>query len=312
MSFAKLSIVGALAWVGLTVAMVSRFGEGAWVQALLLLAALVLIPLGLPLLAERNNALVVVRWFEWVRLGQLPAALLLALACWIHPGVWAATLTIPWLAITALLAAIGIVRALRHGWSRPLGRLCGDLALGFLGIGGLWTLADRAGIRPLGFDTGIVTLTAVHFHYAGFLLPMFVGFVQRRMPDSRSVARVAVGVVLGVPALVVGITATQLGLGSMLEAAAGAGLALAGMVIGVLHVRRALEADETPLARVLLGAAGASLFFGMFLAGCYAIRAFAAPMPWLAIPQMRAMHGMVIAFGFGLCGVLGWRSARPI
>ena len=41
-----------------------------------------------------------------------------------------------------------LVTTTRHGWSRPLGRLCGDLALGFLGIGGLWTLADRAGIRP--------------------------------------------------------------------------------------------------------------------------------------------------------------------
>lgn len=312
MTAGRISLAGALAWIGFVAAILWRSDDSAWVQALLLFAVLVLVPLSLELLVERNEALVVVRWFAWVRLGQLPAALLLATACWMKPGLVAAALTVPWLALTALLAACGILRAWRHGWARPLGRLCGDVALAFLGIGGMWALADRAGLRPLNFGPGVIALIALHFHYAGFLLPIFVGLVQRRMPESRFVARVTVGVVLGVPALAAGVTATQFGLGSTLEAAAGAGLALAGMMVGVLHVRRALEADEAPLARLFLGAAGVSLFFVVILSGAYAVREFAVPMPWLARPQMLALHGAVNAFGFGLCGVLGWRAAQPI
>jgi hypothetical protein len=50
------------------------------------------------------------------------------------------------------------------------------------------------------------------------------------------------------------------------------------------------------------------LFFAMLLALAYAMRAFAAPLPWLGLPQMRAMHGTLNALGFGLCGALGWRQ----
>lgn len=52
--------------------------------------------------------------------------------------------------------------------------------------------------------------------------------------------------------------------------------------------------------------AGVSLFFGMLLAGLYATRAFALPLPWLDIAWMRALHGTANALGFGLCGTLAW------
>lgn len=53
---------------------------------------------------------------------------------------------------------------------------------------------------------------------------------------------------------------------------------------------------------------GVSLFFGMALAAIYALRAFVLPLPWLDIPWMRALHGTLNAFGFGLCSMLAWRS----
>src|SRR5581483_2949345 len=122
----------------------------------------------------------------WAQRVQLPAAVLLAIACWREAGPASALLVAPWTLLTFLLAGIGMARVLRHGWARPLDRLCGDVALAFSAIGGVWVLFDRAGLRPLQLDPAIVTLTAVHFHYAGFLLPMFAGFVARRMPESRA------------------------------------------------------------------------------------------------------------------------------
>lgn len=282
----------------------------AWAHALLLFAALVLVPLALDLFVELNDAAPVARWFGWAVRLQLPAALLLAVACWLPASLGAALLALPWVAFATLLTVVGVTRALRHGWARPLGRLSADIAMVYLAIGGFWVLADRAGLQPLRFAPAIVTLTAVHFHYAGFLLPLFAGLVQRRMTESRGVARAVVGVVLGVPAVAIGITASQLGAAPALEAAAGAGLALAGLAMAIFHVRLAVEPGLSPAARTLLGLAGAALFFGLVLAALYAVRSMVAPLPWLDIPHMRLLHGTLNALGFGLCGVLGWRAAR--
>jgi hypothetical protein len=142
------------------------------------------------------------------------------------------------------------------------------------------------------------------------LLPLFAGLVQRELWFWRFPARAAVGVVLGVPAVALGITSTQLGWGPSLEKAAGVGLALAGMAVAVLHVRIALDGKHATVTRVLLGITGASLFFGMVLATLYALRTSVAIVPWLGIPQMRMLHGTVNAIGFGLCGVLAWRRVQ--
>jgi hypothetical protein len=304
------ALIGAIACLGFVVLRVPTLQHEAWTHALILFAALVLLPLALDLFTERNDAPQVARWFGWLRVAQMPAAAMLAISCWLSSGVLAAALALPWLICTALAAGIGVTRALRHGWARPLGRLCADVALVYLLVGGLWLLADRIGLAPMQFAPAIVALTAAHFHYAGVLLPLFAGRLERRYPDSRGVARLAVGVVLGVPLVALGITGTQLGLGPALEAAAGAGLALAALGVAILHVRIAIDSGESTLARMLLGVAGVSLFFAMVFAALYAVRVFVAPFPWLGIPQMRMLHGTLNALGFGLCGVLGWRRVK--
>jgi hypothetical protein len=300
--------IGGVAWAAYVAMRVSGLQADAWAHALLLFAALVLVPLSFDLFAEEEEAPAASRLLAWAQQMQLAAALLLVAACGIAPGLAAGALTLPWLALTVLLASIGVVRMRAAGLRRPLDRLCADIALVFVAVGGAWTLAERSGFQPLQFERAVVALTAVHFHYAGLLLPLFAGLVQRELWFSRFAARGAVGVVLGVPAVAFGITATQLGWGANIEAAAGAGLALAGMAVAVLQVRIALEARRTLATRVLLGLGGASLFFAMVFAALYAMRATVAPFPWLGVPQMRALHGTINAFGFGLCGVLGWRG----
>jgi hypothetical protein len=299
--------VGALAWIGFVIARVPRISDGAWAHALLLFAVLVLVPLALELFRDPDEPSSTARGFWWIERLQLPAALALLIACWLAPGSIAAAAALPWLAVTLWMAVLGFSRMRRGGIRRNLDGLCRDAALIFAVIGGAWTVADRAGYRPIGFEQAIVALTAVHFHFAGLLLPLFAGLVQRELFFFRLASRAAVGVVLGVPAVALGITATQLGAGPSIEAAAGCGLALAGMVVGILHVRLAND-GKLPLAtRALLAVAGVSLFIGMMLAALYAMRAFVAPFPWLGIPQMRMLHGTINAIGFGLCGVLAWR-----
>ncbi|HVU33553.1 MAG TPA: YndJ family transporter [Opitutaceae bacterium] len=306
------SVIGAIAWLAFVFAARTSPLGPAWTEVLITFAALVLVPLVLDLVSEHRDTGKLGRATGWAVRAQLPAAAMLALACGLKPGLLALLCAIPWAAVLALLATVGLGRVLRDGWSRPLDRLATDFGLMYALVGAIWVLADRGGLRPLGFDPQVVALTAAHFHFAGMLLPVFAGLVLRQAPDSRFAARAVVGVVLGVPAVAVGITATQLGWTPAIEAAAGCGLALSGIAVGILHVRCAIDAhDVTIVPRVLMGIAGVSLFFAMLLAGSYAVRAFLVPLPWLGLPQMRAIHGTVNALGFGLCGTLGWwRFAR--
>jgi len=302
------ALIGFVAWLGFVVAARTTPMSDRWTDVLLTFAALVLVPLVLDLVVERRDTGQIASAMRWATMLQLPAAACLALAFGLRPGLLALFAALPWMVVTALLASVGLARLMRDTWARPIDRLSVDVGLVYLSIGGLWLLLDRAGVHPLRFSSDIVALTAVHFHFAGLMLPVFAGQVARVMEGSRLAARGIIGVILGVPAVGLGITVTQLGWAPAFEAAAGCGLALAGCVVALLHVRWAMDArDQSPLARALLGLSGVSLFFAMVLAAAYAIRAFAVPVPTLNLPQMRAFHGTLNAFGFALCGALGWR-----
>jgi hypothetical protein len=280
-----------------------------WLGAALLFAALVLVPLALPLFAETKETAGAAKLLRQAGRWQLPAGGALAVACGWERGALAAGLALPWMTVTALLAGAGFLRLQHGGLRRELHVLAADIALIFAAVGGAWTLADRGGFRPLGFDPQIVTLTAVHFHYAGLLLPLLAGLAQQQLWMSPFAARAVVGSVLGVPAVALGITTSQLGWSRAIEAGAGSGMALAGMAVGILHVRLALEAKWPLAARAGLGVAGVSLFFAMVLALGYAGRAFVpAAAALLTIPHMQAIHGTLNAVGFGLGGVLAWRA----
>ncbi len=300
--------IGAVAWVAFIVARVPDLRGEAWAHGLLLFAALVLVPLALGLFSEgQATAGAPERIMQAVARAQLPAALLLVVSCWLAPGPLAATAAIPWVALMFGLGVAGGWRVRRGGWQRGLDGLASDAALVFSAVGAVWTLMDRAGYRPMKFDGAIVTLTAVHFHYSGFLLPLAAGLVQRELFFMKLASQAVVGVVLGVPAVALGIMATQAGWPPGIEAGAGCGLALAGMAVGILQVRIAVESRRPAVTRLLLGVAGVSLFFGMVLAALYAIRSSVVLVPGLGIPQMRMLHGTLNAIGFGLGGVLAWR-----
>ncbi|MDP3070501.1 MAG: YndJ family transporter [Opitutaceae bacterium] len=301
------ALVGLVAWAGFFVLGGGDPAKADWAQVLLVFAALVLMPLAIDLLTETGEADLPARLLRGAARVQPVAALALAGAALLPPGPWAALAALPWLIFTLMLAAVGVLRLRRDRWRRSLDGMCADAATLYVAIGGAWAVIDRTGWQPLHFSPEIVTLTAVHFHYAGFVLPLLAGLVQRELFFVRLAAHAAIGIVLGVPTLALGITVTQLGWGRSLETAAALWLALAGLALAILHVRLALDGRRVAMAtRGLLVVAGASLFFGMVLASAYALRVG----PWLDLPQMRALHGSVNAFGFALCGLIVWRRMR--
>lgn len=297
--------IGAGVFLVNTLCRVPSLQHGAWGEALLLFAALVLVPLLLDLLQDPADDAVNVGLLGEARRLQFGASLSLVLAYALPPGFFPALMAFPWAGVLLLLAATGLRRVSRRG-PRSLASLCRDAGLIYAAVGAAWLLADRLGWRPLGFDPAIVLLTAVHFHYAGLLLPVLTGWALKVSGPAPRLSLVGAGVIAGVPAVAVGITSTQLRLNPLIEVAATALMALAGFGVAALHVRLATQTRWPPGTRMLWLAAGLSLGAGMALALLYGTRHFFHPFPWLDLPWMRALHGSLNALGFGLCGALGW------
>lgn len=295
MSPFRSAAVGAVVWVGVVAWMLPTPFHTDWAVALLLLAPLVLVPLVL----GRDGG--DTRLDRVIALSQPPAAVLLVAAFVLPEGTTAGVLTVPWLAVSGLIALSGLVRLRRTEWVGNVGRM-------FLVVGGGWTAMSRLGMRPLDFEPVIVLLTAIHFHYAGFVLPVVAGWIERTRPD-RLIRVAAVGVALGVPAVAVGITATQLKFAPLLEALAGWWTAAAAGLVAVAQIRLAVRGPGARAARGLWGVSAVALVVGMGLAALYAGRPYLS-VAWLDIPWMRALHGTAEALGFALAGVLGWCCGR--
>lgn len=301
---------GGAGWLAFLLARPPSLSSLDWAVSLLLLAPLALVPLGLRLVApEEPGSAGFLPWRAAVVL-QLPAALALAVAFVLPKGPAAAALALPWAGVTADMALYGLLRLGRQGLRRV--GFPAELAIGagliFPLVGAGWALFDRAAIVPLRFAPIVVLLTAVHFHYAGFALPLLTGLAARAVPGTAARAA-CLGVVLGVPLVAIGITASQLGSGSLLETLAAWTTALAGLLTAGLHLRLALRPAGEPLARALWAATGIALAAGMVLAALYGSRAYLS-IAWLDYPRMWALHGTANGLGFGLCGLAAWNLAQ--
>jgi hypothetical protein len=274
-----------------------------WGVVLLLLAPLVLVPLGLARI-ERREPLLLPGPGRWL---AFPGAVLLTVAYVLPRGIPAAALALPWCAVTLLVAAAGLLR-LWHG-PRGVGELGIPVGCIYLAVGGTWAVIDRAGLRPMDLPAVIVQLTAIHFHHAGFVLPVASTLAFRVLPGW--LTRVAVlGVCFGILLVAAGITVAESDGGPWLEVFAAWFTALSGCVVAGVHLRLAARRGHGTLPRCAFALAGLSLLFGMVLVGLFGTRGvqgFGLDYGW-----MRALHGTANGLGFGLLGTWAWsRTADP-
>ncbi len=302
----RCAVAGGVIWLALLAVRPPSPSSADWVVSLLLLAPLALVPLGLRLVEPQDLASGAGRCWRAAVVLQLPAALALAAAFILPQGVAAAGLALPWLATTGVMALLALLRFLRRGL-RPPPDLAIDAGLAFPLVGAGWAFLDRADVHPLQFATIVVLLTAVHFHYAGFALPLLTGLAgQARQGILANLA--ALGVIAGVPLVATGITASQLGSGPLLETVAAGITALAGLLAAWLHLRLVFDPSRPTRARLLWAIAGLTLAAGMVLAGLYGSRSW-FPLSGLDYPRMWVFHGTSNALGFSLCGLIGWSIA---
>lgn len=301
-SFPRCALVGAvlwllaLAWTGIPVDGVAHLA-----LSLLTFGILVTTPLALDLAAPATAR---GRWnlLCWL---QLPCAACVVLSSLLAPGAAAFVLSLPWLLFTLLVALCGSLRLVERGRG-PLSEIAVDAGLVFLAVGGVWTVATRAGSPLLGFGEPWVALTAAHFHFAGLVLPVVTGCAARRLP-GRHGALASVGVIVGVPAVAVGITvgAGGGGAGGSVEWLCASVLVLAATLTVGLLARLALAASQRPAA-LLLGLAAVALLAGMSLVLVYATSRWGG-IPRLDLLDMVRSHAPLNVFGFALAALLGLR-----
>jgi len=280
-------------------------GQIEWAELLLLLNVLVIIPLTVGIFLKTVTPATTKLW-GLVEQMHLSAGAVLIGAYLMPPGIAVAMLALPWLLMTGLLGLTGIV-AIRERCTRCLWGLTIDVGFIFLAIGGVWVVIERAGWHPWGFKSNIEILTAVHFHYAGFVLLLAAGWAAKELNESKLAKAACITAMIGVPLTAAGILATKLGHGMTLEMIAAVVMALAGGLVAWVHLILAGRSQYAPLVRGLWTVGAGSLIAAMVLAALYAVRAV-YPIERLNLPTMWAIHGSLNAVGFGLCTVSAWRS----
>ena len=297
------AIVGGAVWATLAAATILGIVHFGTIEVLFLLGPLVVVPLGLELstrLGHGEENQLAVRAAPWM---QLPAALCVVASFFFPHGAVAAILAVPWFCFGCFLGIWGLMSFVRGGF-KSLKAVCVTMSFCYLPIGCAWLVASRYGLNPMGFQEPIVLLTAVHFHFAGFAVPLLTraaaaALGKTAVQTQRLFRAVAAGVLAGPGLLAAGFV-----IGPRLKLAAA--LLLVASEIGLaFFFLAALKAMRPRLAQVLVALSAASVLFAMVFAGVWAIGEFPLQ-PFVHLAQMAKFHGTANALGFTVCGLLGW------
>ncbi|WP_267643075.1 YndJ family protein [Haloarchaeobius amylolyticus] len=282
----------------------------------LALAPLVLVPLGLGMAATPSFAGLAGRLHRLAVLGQpIGAGLFVASVVAPVEGTTAALLATPWVLVTGLLALVAAVRVRARVRTRtrdtevalaPLSETVLDAGLAYAVVGAVALVLFHLGLT-FWFDPTIVRLTAVHFHYAGFVLPVVTGLAGRTLDREVGLYRAVAAVVLVGP----GLVAVGISFSPTIEVLAVSAFTLAVTVLGGFVATRVAPARPRRQG-LLLGLSSLALPVSMALALGYAVSVFTGTdVLGLRIPVMVRVHGSLNAFGFALLGLVGWRLAVP-
>jgi hypothetical protein len=262
-------------------------------ELLFLLAAWIIVPLGLSFLPDSAP-------LRWARRLQPFAAALVTLSFFLTTGALAGGLAAPWLIVNGLVA-LGGVLGLGAAFRGGLPSLFVTAAALFPVVGGIHLVASRLGHALAGFPEPIVLLTAIHFHYTAFAAPILASLISG--PDGRWGRVGGIGLIGGTPLLAAGFLFSP-----VLKAAAVAILVASVIVLAGAQFA-ARRRVRPPRARALLALSSVAVIAGMLLAGIYE-HGFYTGRSWLSIPEMAWSHGLLNGVGFSLCGLLGWKLNR--
>ncbi|MFO6495798.1 MULTISPECIES: YndJ family protein [Bacillus] len=261
-------------------------------EALLLLSALFFVPAALSLIQHDNGMYqLLIRSFPF-------AACSAALSLLFHSPLFSWI----WLCYTGMIALYGALRLWERG-GKGLEEASIDSGLFYLPFGGFWLLAYTLDLEIMDFSPLIILLTAVHFHYSAFLIPIFNGMLGRTLKKkTRFYAAVSWVIMLSPLLIAVGISFSK-----TIDVAAVA-LYLAALYSGGFLVWKAAFKNRATRSLVIF-----SSLLLMFTISCSLIYSYGGfrGRPLLTIQEMIWVHGLVNAVFVIIPGLIGWRLEGP-
>lgn len=274
------------------------------IELLFLLAPWVIVPAALALTPARPKSYPIgifrsQRWLFFV------AAALCTISFLSPAGIMAALFASCWLLVCLCIAWGGANRLLAFRAQSFL-EFCVAIAECYIAVGGVWLVMSRAGLHPAAFQEPIVLLTAVHFHFAGFLSSVFayltLGWLQATK-WAKPLRMILLGTLLG-PGL--------LGISFLISPKLKL-IAVILIVIGQCGVAAGMARIGVTIARgpssVLLVLAAASVAAAMIYAAIWALGEYPLQ-PMTDLSHMERIHGVLNSIGFSVLGLLGWIRFR--
>lgn len=303
-SFRLVVLLGVVAWLGIAAGAWSGWLQLGVIELLFLTAPWIAVPLATSLVPPPDGSEPLTFWwqaFQWI---IFAAAALTTCSFFLPVGVAAASFAGAWLLVCALFTLRGFGRLWRFR-ARSFSQFCFAMGEAYLIVGGTWLAASRLGLQPVGFQEPIVLLTAVHFHFAGFLSAVLAGLSYERLRETRWIkvfGAALAGVVVGP-----GLLGLAFLVGPKLKLAAVMLIVVGQLGLAMGMVRVALGTANLAARAMLLLSSG-SVVAGMVLAATWALGEY--PMqPFVDLGRMERYHGALNAIGFGICGLIGWMSA---
>jgi hypothetical protein len=297
-------LAGAAAWV--VVAVLARMGVAriGVIELMFLFGPLVIVPLGMELDLSFSDAGISRRFARLAQSLQPLGTVLVVVAICLPPSRQAGLLAAGCMGVCGLMAMAGAIVFGKCFMDKNLSvaRATQAMARMDMAIGGVWLVASRLGIRPMGIREPIGLLTAVHFHFAGFATATIAGATLRFAElrgEQRWLRRVVIAIIILPIVVAIGFVTSPM---MKMVAAAAFSVSVAALA-GYLWKWAGRTASSQ--AWIFLRMACATVFVGMTLSSAYAVTDYLKS-DALTIPRMASTHGVLNAVGFCMLGLLGW------
>ena len=297
-------IYGAAIWFAIAIATYLNWLRLDLVELLFLLAPWVIVPAALALTPARTKSYPIVifrsqRWLFFV------AAALCTIAFLRPAGIIAALLAGCWLLVCLCIGWGGINRLLTFRIESFL-QFCVAVGEYYIAVGGVWLVMSRAGLHPAGFQEPVVLLTAVHFHFAGFLSSIFtyltLGWLQTTN-WAKPLRIILLGTLLGPGLLGISfLISPKLKLAAVVLIVIGQ----CGLAVGMARISATIARGVSSVLLMLaaLCVAAAMVYAAIWALGEYPLQ------PMTDLSHMERIHGVLNSIGFSAIGLLGWIKFR--
>ncbi|PFO65728.1 hypothetical protein COC58_17000 [Bacillus cereus] len=263
------------------------------VEAIILLSILLFIPMSFCIIDKKTRNGSYVFFYKLVSL-LYPIAAISATLAFVTNHYFFALL---WFVYTGIVALFGVSRLLERGW-KPLEETAIDSAFMYLFLGGFWFFASVAKLSIMHFSSDIVLLTAAHFHYSAFLLPLSAGLIGRKREKRSKVYDAIMFIIVISPMTVaIGITYSRI-----FEFFAVFLYLCAIYGYGMYVWRTKFNAIS---AKILLIISSSTLMVTIMFSLIYSYGNLKHVMT-ITIAQMVWIHGVVNGIGVALPAFVGW------